>query len=147
MQDISGNGLLIQLVASITYPVGLTLTSFADDSDPFDIPSIQVADKAMGLNGDMIVWAKATPIPITLNLIPESNDDINMSILLENNRVGRGKLVTGDVITLSGIYPDGSIITLLQGRITDGMPGSSVASAGRLKSKSYVFTFENKIIV
>lgn len=145
MNNISGFNLLVNVIASNTYPVGFPVTQFADDTDPFDLPSIQIADKAMGLNGDLIVWAKASPINITLAVIPGSLDDVNLGILFEANRVGRGKIGAKDVITLTGIFPDGRILTLTKGAITDGMPGNSVASAGRLKSKSYIFTFENKI--
>lgn len=144
MENISGFGLVVQVRASKTFPAGFTITQFADDGDPFDVPSIQVNDKAMGLNGDLIVWSKANPIAVTLNLIPASDDDKNMSILLEANRVGRGKQSAKDVITMTAIYPDGRTLTLTEGVITDGMPASSVASAGRMKSKPYIFAFENR---
>jgi len=146
MLDISGYGLQVQIVATFTFPAGITVTQFADDADPFDIPSIKIAEQAMGLNGDLIAWAKAQPINITLAVVPNSDDDINLQILLEANRVGRGKLNVRDQITITGIFPDNSKITLVGGRITDGMPGNSVASAGRLKSKPYIFTFENRVV-
>lgn len=144
MENISGFGLIIQLQASITFPFGLTLTKFADDADPLDLPSIQIGDKAMGLNGDLIWWNKATPIPMTLNMIPNTDDDENLGILLEANRVGRGKISAQDVINVTAIYPDGSFDVLQNGFITDGMPGTSIASSSRMKSKIYTFAFENK---
>lgn len=140
--DVSGFGLRVRITASRTFPAGFTVTQFADDADPFDLPSIQVADKAMGLNGDLVTWSKANPILPTINVIPGSEDDRNLAVLLEANRVGRGKTGARDVITMTGTYPDGRSITLSAGVITDGMPGNSVASAGRLKSKSYAFAFE-----
>jgi hypothetical protein len=144
MENISGFGLIVSVLASNTFPVGLLLTEFADDSDPFDFPSLQIADKAMGLNGDLIQWAKANPIIVTLNVIPGSYADINLATLLEANRVGRGKTGARDIITLIGTYPSLNVVTLNNGVITDGIPASSVSSAGRLKSKSYSFAFENK---
>lgn len=141
--DISGFGLRIQVVASKTFASGFSITQFADDGDPFDIPSIQIRDKAMGLNGDLITWSKANPINITINVIPGSDDDKNLSVLFESNRVGKGKNAVRDVITMTGIYPSGSSVTLNEGRITDGMPGNAVASSGRQKTKAYQFTFEN----
>jgi hypothetical protein len=144
-QDVSGFGIRVNVVASSTFPVGFQVTQFADDADPFDIPSIQIADKAMGLNGDLVVWSKANPIAVTLNVIPGTDDDRNLAILLEANRVGRGKTSAQDTITMTAIYPSGAPLTLTAGRITDGPTGSSVASAGRLKSKAYVFAFENRI--
>jgi hypothetical protein len=145
MTDTSGYGLRLNLRASQTFPTGINLTQFADDQDPFDLPSIQVTDKAMGLNGDLITWSKANPIITSVALIPGTDDDRNMAVLLEANRVGKGKSSVQDVITLTGVYPDGRTITLTEGRITDGMPGNGVSSAGRLKSKTYSFVFENKV--
>lgn len=140
--DVSGFGLRIRLTASATFPAGFTISQFADDADPFDLPSIQVADKAMGLNGDLVTWSKANPIVPTISVIPGSDDDRNLAILLEANRVGRGKFGSRDTITMTATYPDGRTLTLSGGRITDGSPGNSVASAGRQKSKAYVFAFE-----
>lgn len=145
MQNISGYGIIIQVFASITFPAGLTLSQLADDVDQFELPSLQIADKAMGLNGDLIVWSKAIPINLTVAVVPNSEDDINLGILLENNRVGRGKLSVHDVITLTAIYPDTSTFTFINGVITDGIPAFPIASAGRMKSKPYIFTFENRI--
>lgn len=144
MENISGFGLIVNIIASNTFPVGLLLTEFADDADPFDFPSLQIADKAMGLNGDLVWWTKPNPINVTLNVIAGSFSDENLATLFEANRAGRGKIGARDIITMSGIYPSGNIVLLTNGVITDGIPASSVASSGRLKSKSYAFSFENK---
>lgn len=142
MQDISGFGLRVIVKASSTFPAGVELTQFADDADPLDTPSMQVADKAMGVNGDMVVWSAANPIEATLSLVPNGTDDRNMATLFENNRPAKGKRPARDVITLTAYYPDGRIATMSGGKITDGMPLNSVASAGRMKSKEYKFAFE-----
>lgn len=145
MTDIAGFGLQLNLIASKTYPVGIIITQFADDSDPFDLPDLQIADSAMGLNGDLLTWSKANPIKLTLSVVPASLDDIALGILLEANRVGKGKFGARDIITLTGVYPSGAIITLINGTITNGIPGQAVSSSGRFKSKPYQFVFENKI--
>lgn len=142
-QDISGFGLQVTLIASNTFPGGLPITQFADDADAVDFPSIQVADKAMGLNGDLVTWSKAMPLPLTISVVPGSEDDENLSILANANRVGKGKGSAYDIITLNAIYPDGRQITFSGGKLTDAMFGNSVASAGRQKSKVYVFAFQN----
>lgn len=141
-KDVSGFGLVIQLVASSTFPAGVTLTQFADDADPFDLPSVNIGDSAMGLNGDLVKWSKANPLKITINVIPGTEDDDNLAVLFDANRVGRGRSSAQDNITVTGIYPDGKTVTLTNGLITDGMPGTGVASSGRQKSKPYQFTFE-----
>jgi hypothetical protein len=131
------------LVASATFPAGIDLTQFADDGDSLDIPQQQIADKAMGVNGDLVVWSRANPLTLTINLIPGSDDDRNMSVLLEANRVARGKRGARDTITLTAVYPDETTQTWSLGRITDGIPGKALASSGRMKSKPYMFAFEN----
>lgn len=142
MQDISGFGSRVTVRASVTFPQGFTLTQFPDDADPFDSPALQIADKAMGLNGDMVKWSKANPVPLTLSVIPDTDDDRNMAVLFEANRVARGKQSARDVITVTIVYPDGKTKTFSRGCITDGPPATGVASAGRKKTKSYVFAFE-----
>ena len=144
MQDISGFSIQITIVASVTFPAGFTVTEFADDSDPIDTPSQQLAATAMTLNGDLLTWSTANPIPLTLNVIPQSEDDTNLAILAEANRVGQGKASAGDIITLSAVYPRGSATVFSGGAITDAMISNSVANAGRMKSKAYAFMFENK---
>lgn len=142
MQDISAFGIRVRLVASNTFPAGVTITQFADDADSLDTPSQQIADKAMGVNGDLVVWSRANPINTTINVIPNSEDDRNLQVLLEANRVGRGKRGARDVITLTAVYPDGRTATWSNGAITDGPVSNSIASSGRMKSKTYMFSFE-----
>ena len=146
MFNISGFGFSVNLIASVTYPIGITLTQFADDADPLDDPSLQIGDVAMGINGDLITWSKANPTKLTLNVIPESTDDEALNILLQANRVGRGKISSRDNITMTILYPNKiNFATLINGVITDGVPFSGVASDGRLKTRSYSFAFENYV--
>lgn len=141
--DISGFGSVVSLVASNTFPAGIVITQFADDADPFDQPSIRIGDVAMGLNGDLLTWRKAVPIPVTISLVPESDDDVNLSILANANRVGRGKTSANDVLTLTIVYPNGNTITLANGTITDAPFALSVSSAGRMKTNTYSMSFES----
>jgi hypothetical protein len=142
MQDIAGFGLQVRVLASKSFPSGFTVTAFADDADPFDLPALQINDAAMGLNGDMVTWSTHNPISFAIAVIPGSEDDKNLAVVYESNRAARGKKPAKDVITIVGSYPDGSTITLTPGIVYDGLPGNAVASAGRLKSKVYNFRFE-----
>lgn len=144
MQDISGFGIRVTIVGSVTFPQGFTVTQFADDGDPIDTPQQQIMDKAMGLNGDMVAWSKANPIMANVSVIPDTDDDRNLSALAEANRVGRGKTSARDIITMTVIYPDGSTNTLNNGKLTDAPLSTSIASAGRKKTKVYNFAFEGR---
>lgn len=145
MQNISAFGIQVSLLASNTYPAGVTLTEFSDDTDAIDVPVLQIGDSAMGINGDLITWSKANPIKFTLSVIPSSTNDRILGILFEANRPGKFKTGAQDLITLNIQYPAGNVVQLINGAITDGFPFSGAQSTGRLKSKIYSFTFENRI--
>ena len=145
MQNISAFGIQVSLLASNTYPAGVTLTEFSDDTDAIDVPVLQIGDSAMGINGDLITWSKANPIKFTLSVIPSSTNDRILGILFEANRPGKFKTGAQDLITLNIQYPAGNVVQLINGAITDGFPFSGAQSTGRLKTKTYSFTFENRI--
>lgn len=143
-QNISGFGTVVNIIASNTFPVGLNVTQLADDSDPLDFASVRIADTAMGLNGDLVAWARAQPLPVVINVISGSDDDVNLQILADANRVGQGKNDANDIITMTVIYPDGSVANLTGGKMTDAQFGKGISSSGRLKTKSYAFSFQTK---
>lgn len=145
MQNVSAFGFVATVKGSTTFPNGFPLTMFADDADPFDVPALQIADKGMGVNGDLVVWSKANPINIGFNLIPGSEDDENMRVLFEANRPGKGKSLAYDEITISVTYPgqNGRNYTLVKGVMTDGSPTNGIQQSQRQKTKTYNFSFEN----
>jgi len=143
--DVSGFGVKVVLVASNTFPVGITLTQFSDDADAIDVPAVEVGGAAKGLNGDLIVWSIANPTVLTINVIPGSEDDKNLAALLAANYPMRGKGPGKDIINITVIWPNGDIDNHAGGIITNGMPGRSVASAGRKKTRAYTFAFEGTI--
>lgn len=143
-QNISGFGLRVILRASNTFPVGLVLTQFADDTDPLDIATQQVSEAVLSLNGDLVNWSTANPVPMELSLIPGSEDDRNLAVLLNANRVSAGKASARDIISATISYPNGQVATLSIGKIIDGPMGIGVASAGRFKTRTYSFMFETQ---
>ena len=144
--NISAYGLTLHLVASKTFPNGFTITEFADDQDAMDSPELTIADKAMSINGTLVVWQKPALIDLTLNVIPNSTADRNLSILADANRVSKSKgLVPMDVITITAVYQDGRTITLSNGIVDSAMFVNSAQSSGRLKTRSYKFAFEDRV--
>jgi hypothetical protein len=143
MYDISGFGTSVEISASVTFPSGFTVTEFADDADSVDTPSLAVADTAMGVNGDLIVWSKANPIKVTISVIPDGDDDSNLQALWAANRVAKGQQSARDIIEATVAYPSGKTVQLSSGKILEGIPFNSIASAGRFKSKPYMFVFED----
>lgn len=140
----SGFGTSVHIVASTTFPNGITFTQFADDADSLDMPELVIAESGMGLNGTHVVWAKPGVMDLTLNLIPNSPDDTNAAILFEANRLAENKAIANDMITMTISYPDGGTVTLKEGIIVSGVPTMGIAQAGRLKTRPYKFRFTNK---
>src|SRR5579859_2581163 len=134
MQNVSGFGSRVTIVASNTFPQGIDITAFSEDADPFDLPDVVVGASAMGPNGDLITWSSATMTALTVNVIPGSDDDKNLQVLFQANAPGRGRQPANDVITATCIYPDGSGVILTPGVVISGMPGSSIAGSGRQKT-------------
>lgn len=142
-ENITGFGTTMVLAASTTFPAGFSITQLADDADPLDVPEMSIADSAMGVNGTLVVWARAARIEAVIAVVPNGNDDRNLALLLETNRVSQGKRSARDVITLTVAYPDGRTKVFQQGVIVAGQVANSVSSAGRYKTRTYRFHFEN----
>ncbi len=145
--DISGFGAKVRILASNTFPRGVEITQFSDDSDPFDVPAVQIADSAMGLNGDKVNWTVANPLPTTINVIPGSDDDKNLALLFEANRAGRNKSSAKDKITAIVSYPDGQIVTFTGGNCQEFVVAKGIASDSRLKTRPYTIVYENVLSV
>lgn len=142
--DVSAFGVKVNLLATNTYPNGVDLGQWADDADPVDSPNVQIGDAAVGVNGDLLIWSKGVPLPLTINCVPGSQDDQTLQALWDANRPGQGKTLAKDIITASITYPNGQQVTLDTGIITSGPAAGGVAGAGRLKTKMYEFKFQNR---
>ncbi|TBL36492.1 hypothetical protein EYY80_36545, partial [Klebsiella oxytoca] len=125
------------------FPAGLPITTFSDEGDPLDLPTVNITQTAVDINGNLVSWSSPTPQTVTINVLAGSEEDENLAILFDANTARRGRRPASDVITLVASYGDGSITTARNGRITDGCRGNSVAGAGRLKSKQYTFIFQD----
>lgn len=144
--NISIFGLSIAIQASNTFPQGFVVTEFADDADPLESPDMAIADKGMGINGDLMVWQKPAVIEVTIAVIPNSQADKNLSILAEANRMSKTKgRVPLDKVTMTAIYQDGRTITLSQGMILSAMFVNGGQSSGRLTTRKYHFCFEDRV--
>jgi len=143
MAIISGAGIKIQLIASVTFPFGIDITQLADDTDPFSFVDMTIGEGAIGVNGDPVFWSRAALVPFQLSIVPNSDNDKDLQVIFDSNRVGQGKLSVDDEIFITGIYPSGEKISLLNGKMFTGSAAQSVQSTGRMKSKTYTFAFGN----
>lgn len=145
MKDVSGIGLKITIIASITYPMGITVTSFSDDSDPFDVPESALAEYGMGLNGDLVINRRPSAPEFTVAVIPGSEEDIALTRLAEANRVSRNKIGYMDEITATVELPNGDLVTFTGGAIVAAPLVTGVSGNGRQKTKLFKFVFEGRV--
>lgn len=144
--DISAMGLKVQIVAVPTYPVGITLTHFADDGDSLNINAITNMESGMGVNGDLVVWRVATPCEVEVNLIPGTDDCNEMERLFNLNMTQKNKFSSKDVLTMVITHPDGHQNILSNGYIVEGKPIQDYSSAGRANSRTFRMVFENNVM-
>ena len=145
MSNIAALGTKIKVIASKSFPIGFEVDDYADDVDGLVFDAQDIANTAMTLNGNLLVWGKATPIPLSISVVPGSSDDENLGVIFENNRVAVGKMSVKDLITFIIPFPDGKIVTVSGGVMMGGQAGKSISPDGRFKTKTYTFQFESKV--
>lgn len=145
MQDIGGLGSKVTIIAVPTFPQGFTITEFASDSDPIVIDDVEVTNTEVGVNGDVVSWHRATTIPVEISVIPNSESDRNLQILVNANRGAKNKVSLNDDITMSIACADGTIETYTGGKIVSGRIGKTISSDGKMRTGTYRFVFSNKI--
>ena len=145
MQDIGGLGSKVTIIAVPTFPQGFTITEFASDSDPIVVDDVEVTNTEVGVNGDVVSWHRATTIPVEISVIPNSESDRNLQILVNSNRGAKNKVSLNDDITMSIAHADGTIETYTGGKIASGKIGKSISSDGKMRTGTYRFVFSNKI--
>lgn len=143
--DISALGIKATIRAVPSYPVGFTLTQFADDGDSLNVPDMTIMQSGMGVNGDMVVWRTAVPCPIDINLIPDTDDCRNMENLFKLNMTQKNKVSSKDVLTLTIEHPNGRIDVLTNGYIIGGKPVQDYSANGRAKTRTFRMVFENNL--
>lgn len=91
--------------------------------------------------GRFSFFYKTSPIKLSLTVIPNSTDDINLKILLQMRKsdpvILRGMDSTSMIIS----YPDGGRVILSNGSILSGPLADSIQASGRKKGNTYKFAF------
>lgn len=143
--DVSALGIKATLIAVPSYPVGFTMTQFADDGDSLNVPDMTIMQSGMGVNGDLVVWRTAVPYEVDINLIPGTEDCKNMENLFKLNMTQKNKIASKDLLTLIIQHSDGRIDVLTNGYIIGGKPVQDYAANGRAKTRTFRLLFENNV--
>ncbi len=141
MINISGYGLGVNIVALQTFPMGFDIKSFSDDTDSLVVENTETSGYQMDFGGSLVAYDKAAPILVSLSVIPNSEDDINLKLLLQARKGGFKWLPIQDVTTMVISYPDRGRVVFSNGTIISGPFADSILSTGRRKSNTYNFAF------
>lgn len=141
MIDVSGFGTGITIVALQSFPMGFSLSQFADDQDPLVVEEIEPTGFEMLYDGSLFAFDKAAPIKITVALIPGSADDINCKILLQARKGSASLIPLPDTTVMAITYPDGGRVIMSNGTIYKGPMADSITVGSRKKGNMYSFVF------
>ena|ERR1700739_2112698 len=141
MLDISGSGTSVTVVALQSFPMGFTLSQFADDIDPLAADNVEATGFEMLYDGSLFAFDKAAPIKLTIGVVAGGSDDINLKIMLQSRKSNVSLLPFPDVLSMVITYPDGGRIILSNGAMISGPLVDGLQSAGRKKGNAFTFVF------
>lgn len=141
--DVSALGFKILVKDTKIFPSGFTISRTADGTDPFGFNTVTLGEATVDANGHIVYAATPNSTEITLNLLPNSEEDNNMSLLFESHRPRPGVARTGGKITITIMYADGKSITANNCYFLTGDPKRSVQAPSRYKNKVYTFACED----
>lgn len=141
MIDISAFGTKINIVATTSFPMGFSLSAFADDEDPLSVAEVEVSGFEKLFDGSIFTYDKTSPVLLSVGILPNSDDDINLKVLMQMRKSTTSILPIKDVTTMIVTYPDGGRIALSEGTILSGALADSITRQGRKKGNVYHFVF------
>ena len=84
--DVSALGFKILVQDSKIFERGFPISRTADGTDPFGFNTVTLGEATVDANGHIVYAATPNPTEITLNLLTNSEEDNNMSLLFESHR-------------------------------------------------------------
>lgn len=141
MIDVSAFGTGITIVATSSFPMGFGLSSFADDEDPISISEVEVSGFEKLYDGSIFTFDKTSPILLSVGVMPNTDDDTNLKILMQMRKSSPQLLPLPDTTSMVINYADGGRVILSQGIILSGALADSITTQGRKKGNVYHFVF------
>ena len=149
--DISAVGASIVITPHSGTPI--TITEFSDEGTPFDAGDVDVSTNAKNLNGQMISSRTPAVYPVSVTVIPGSDNDFELQQLLQKSSIMPGGIAPVDniiidsiVLSVPAINQSGRGFTRKYewsaGRIKTGPTGPSTSSEGRQSARTYTFEME-----
>ena len=143
MINVSGFGLGVTIVAVQSFPMGFNLSKFADDQDPLSAKPYEPFGYDLLYDGELFAFDKAAVVEVDVSVVPNTDDDINLKILLQSRRGGISILPFDDSVTMVINYPDGGRVILSSGSILSGPVMDNITQSGRKSGNIYKFVFSS----
>ena len=141
MQNVSGFGLGITLLALQSFPMGFPLSQFADDVAPIEVFPTEAVGYEMLYDNTLFAFDKAAPVRLAVSVIPDTSDDINLKILLQARKATSSLIPLPDITSIVISYSNGGIVMLTNGTILSGPLADTIIPTGRKRGNTYNFVF------
>lgn len=153
--DISATGAKVAI--KFSDGTEINVTHFSDEGTPFEAGDVDVSTNQKNLNGDMISSRTPSVYPVSLTVIPGSEEDLQLQQKLQEASLQPGgvnavsklwvdclQIFIPTINSSVGAGLDGShiVYTWMKGRFKNGPTGPSTSAEGRLSAKTYGFEFE-----
>lgn len=146
MFDVSTTGASVTIKSTVTLPVPVPITHFADDKEPFQIDDQEITGHGMGINGDLVVYTKPVPVTCSVSVVANSPDDIALYTLFRMNKCTSATHAF-DIVDMSIVIPNiAKPFRYVNGKILAGPPGPTSSNDGKNQSHTYKFVFEKEQI-
>lgn len=133
----------------------IRITHFSDEGTPFEAPDADFSNNQKNMNGDMISSRSPSVFPVSVTVIPNTEEDVQLTrfaqknALQPHNNVGISSI---EVLSIQLIVPalggpgsDAADIkyTWTNGRLKSGPTGPSTSAEGRLAARTFTFEMES----
>jgi len=133
----------------------ITISRFSDEGTPFESPDVDLSDNRKNLNGEMISSRTPSVYPVSVTVIPNTDEDVMLQKLAQ-----KSALQIGSVAAISDIIIESLTIkvpaidksgenasacrtyTWTNGRMKNAPTGPSTSAEGRMSARTYNFEFE-----
>ena len=136
----------ISFAGSTVTVAGITIKDFMDDANPVEFQDVELSGVGINLNGNMIRYAKPTPIMMSVTVIPNSDSDKALFSLWKKYRIAEkwqsqwGESLSASVDCANGGGFSGSV-KLSNGTMVSGPAGISATAEGKMQGRTYTFAF------
>ena len=136
----------------------IVINQFSDEGTPFECPDVDLSENKKNLNGEMISSRAPTIYPVSVTVIPGSDNDKELireahKAALIKGSVSRINQIAIEQITIFVPNIDGSGETsatgrtyaFKNGRFKTSPTGPSTSAEGRMAARTYTFEMEDFI--